>query len=165
MSLIIRAAEPAEADTIWRVTLEAYAPDRERIDPPSGVFKETVADVRRAMEQGTVYVAVSDDAIVGVARAEAAVEGEHGFDSDALYCGRLAVLPSRQRHGVGTELMRCVERHAAECGYPAVVLGVRVGLPELLRFYQRLGYRVVGEATHGGYPGPTFYRLRKELSQ
>jgi hypothetical protein len=41
-------AGPAEAEAIWRLTVEAYRPDRERLHPPSGVFGETVPDVQRA---------------------------------------------------------------------------------------------------------------------
>lgn len=167
MILTIRAAEPDEAQAIWRLTREAYEPEQGRLDPPSGVFKETAAEVRRAIEAGAIYVAAYDAAIVGAARVEPAAGVEHVGPADgagALYCGRVAVHPAAQRHGIGTALMRRVERHAAEAGYAAVVLGVRVGLPENLLFYERLGYRVVGQASHGGYTVPTFYHLRKDLT-
>ncbi len=166
MNLTIRAAEPDEAEAIWRLTREAYEPDRERVDPPSGVFTETVAEVRRAIEAGAIYVAAYDAAIVGAARVEPAVGVEHvgpAAGAGALYCGRVAVHPAAQGRGIGTALMRRVERHAVEGGYAAVVIGVRVGLPENLRFYERLGYRVVGSASHGGYAAPTYYHLRKEM--
>jgi predicted N-acetyltransferase YhbS len=153
----IRAAGPAEAAAVWRLTVEAYLPERERLHPPSGVFWETVADVQRAMDEGTVYVAQCGAAIVGAVRVQPA------RDQDALYCGRLAVLPAARRRSIGTALMERVERHAREAGYPAVVLGVRLELPDNLRFYARLGYRIVGEESHPGYTTPTFAWLRKDL--
>ena len=55
--ITIRAAGPAEAEVVWRLTVEAYRPERERLHPPSGVFRETVSDVQRVMDEGTVYVA------------------------------------------------------------------------------------------------------------
>ena len=64
--ITIRAAGPAEAEAIWRLTVEAYLPERARLHPPSGVFRETVTDVQRAMDEGTVYVAQCEAALVGV---------------------------------------------------------------------------------------------------
>jgi predicted N-acetyltransferase YhbS len=155
--ITIRAAEPAEAEAIWRLTVEAYRPARERLHPPSGVFRETVADVQRAIDEGAVYVARGGGNIVGAVRVQPA------RDQDALYCGRLAVLPAARHRGIGTALMERVERHAREAGYPAVVLGVRLELPDNLRFYARLGYRIVGEESHPGYTRPTFAWLRNDL--
>ena len=137
--------------------MEAYLPERARLHPPSGVFRETVTGVQRAMDEGTVYVAQCGADIVGAVRVQPA------RDQDALYCGRLAVLPAARRRGIGTALMERVERHACEAGYPAVVLGVRLELPHNLRFYARLGYRIVGEESHPGYTTPTFAWLRKDL--
>ena len=155
--IMIRAAGPAEAEAVWQLTVEAYLPDRERLHPPSGVFRETVPDVQRAIDEGTVYVAQCGADIVGAVRVQPA------RDQDALYCGRLAVLPAACRRGIGTALMERVERHAREAGYPAVILGVRLELPDNLRFYARRGYRIVGEESHPGYTAPTFAWLRKDL--
>jgi predicted N-acetyltransferase YhbS len=155
--ITIRPAGTTEAEAVWRLTVEAYLPDRERLHPPSGVFRETVLDVQRAMDEGTVYVAQCGADIVGAVRVQPA------RDHDALYCGRLAVLPAARRRGIGTALMERVERHACEAGYPAVVLGVRLELPDNLRFYARRGYRIVGEESHPGYAAPTFAWLRKDL--
>ena len=71
--------------------------------------------------------------------------------------------PAVRRRGIGTALMERVERHACEAGYPAVILGMRLELPDNLRFFARLGYRIVGEASHPGYTTPTFAWLRKDL--
>jgi hypothetical protein len=60
--------------------------------------------------------------------------------------------------------MERVERHACEAGYPAVVLGVRLELPDTLRLYARRGYRIVGAESHPGYTAPTFAWLRTDLS-
>ena len=73
------------------------------------------------------------------------------------------MLPAARRQGTGTALMERVERHAREAGYPAVILGVRLELPDTLRFCARLGYRTVGEESHPGYTTPTFAWLRKDL--
>jgi predicted N-acetyltransferase YhbS len=135
--ITIRAAGPAEAEVVWRLTVEAYLPDRERLHPPSGVFRETVPDVQRAMDEGTVYVAQCGADIVGAVRVQPA------RDQDALYCGRLAVLPAARRRGIGTALMERVERHACEAGYPGRYTRRAVGVagqPALLHA-ARLSHR------------------------
>ena len=84
--ITIRVAGPAEAEAISRLTVEAYGPDRERLHPPSGVFRETVPDVQRAMDEGTVYVAQCGADIVGAVRVQPA------RDQDAL--GRRQYAPT-----------------------------------------------------------------------
>jgi predicted N-acetyltransferase YhbS len=158
MALTLRQATADEAGVIWQITHTAYLPDRDRLHPPSGVFRETVEDVRRAMQEGVIHVAELDGAVVGAVRTR---RHEH---EEALYCGRLAVLTSARRRGIGRALMDCVERHGVESGYRAVVLGVRLELPENLRFYQRLGYQIIDEERHPGFDHPTFLWMRKELS-
>jgi predicted N-acetyltransferase YhbS len=158
MALTLRLATADDAQAIWQVTHAAYLPDRDRLHPPSGVFRETVEDVRRAMQEGAIHLAVLDGVVVGAVRTR---RHEH---QDALYCGRLAVLPSARRRGLGSALMGCVKRHGLETGYRAVVLGVRLELPENLSFYQRLGYRITSEESHSGFDHPTFLWMRKELS-
>jgi len=148
----------AEVQAIWQLTLDAYLPDRDRIHPPSGVFKESVDDVRRAIAEGAIFVALRGDDIVGAAR----VRPDEG-DTQALYCGRLAVLPAEQGAGIGSALMQHIEDHAREAGFTAVTLGARLELSENVRFYLKRGYRVVREESHAGYTTPTFAWMRKEL--
>jgi predicted N-acetyltransferase YhbS len=154
----IRAARVAEAAQVWRLTRDAYSRDRARLHPPSGVFKETVADVSAAIARGGVYVAEHDGALLGAVRVQ---QDQHG--TGALYCGRLAVRPSAQRRGIGSTLMRHVESLALAGGYGAVTLGVRLELPENMAFYLKRGYRVVGEEAHPGFTTPTYAWLRKDL--
>ena len=156
-AVIIREAIASEAEALWQLTRQAFEPDRDRLDPPSGVFKETADDVGRAMVEGAIFVALRGGTPVGAARVRPADR------VDELYCGRVAVAPLARRRGIGTALMGHVEHYAAETGCSSVVVGVRIGLPENLRFYQRLGYIAVGEAGHEGYTQPTFVWMRKEL--
>ncbi|HWE63453.1 MAG TPA: GNAT family N-acetyltransferase, partial [Chloroflexota bacterium] len=110
MSTIIRQATAQEAPDILRLTQEAFAAHRDLLDPPSGVLRETLADVIRALSEGAIYVALRHDVIVGAARIHALEQPV------ALYCGRLAVSPSAWHSGVGTALMVAVERHAHQEG-------------------------------------------------
>jgi predicted N-acetyltransferase YhbS len=153
----IRLATPDDAAAILRLTQAAFAAHGDVLDPPSGVFHETEDDVRQAMQDGAVIVATRDAVLLGAARMRPLPEQQ------ALYCGRLAVDPHAQGSGVGSSLMTAVERRAADEGYAAVVLGVRVQLEENLRFFAGRGYRQIGEHSHPGYTYTTYVRLRKDL--
>lgn len=157
MEIAICPAGPEEAEAIWQLTRDAFSAHQTVLDPPSGVFRETVGDVLRALVEGTIYVALRDGALIGAARVTVLE------DERTLYCGRLAVAPEAQRAGVGTALITRVERQAAAEGYPAVVVGVRTQLPGNLRFFTRLGYHIHAEHSHPGYDRPTYVRLRKDL--
>ncbi|MGH2344727.1 MAG: GNAT family N-acetyltransferase [Chloroflexota bacterium] len=155
--ILIRAAASDEARAILRLTQAAFAMHGDVLDPPSSVFHETVDDVRQAMHEGTVIVAYRDGVLLGAARVRPLLEQQ------ALYCGRLAVDPRAQGSGVGSDLMNAVERRAADEGYAAVVLGVRVQLEGNRRFFAKRGYTLIGEHSHPGYTSTTYVRLRKDL--
>jgi hypothetical protein len=76
--ITLRAAGPAEAEAVLRLTVEVHRSDRERLHPPSGVFRETVADVQCAMDEGTVYVAQCGAAIVGTVRVQPVATDRRG---------------------------------------------------------------------------------------
>jgi hypothetical protein len=44
-----------------------------------------------------------------------------------------------------------------------VRLGVRVALPHLRAYYERLGYRVIDERSHTGYTVTTYVVMEKTL--
>jgi hypothetical protein len=98
-----RAAGPAEAEAIWRLTVEAYLPDRERLHPPSGVFRETVPDVQRAMDEGTVDVAQCGAALVGAVRVQPARDQDASGVCNApllrIPGGAAGCAPAGHRHG------------------------------------------------------------------
>jgi ribosomal protein S18 acetylase RimI-like enzyme len=76
---------------------------------------------------------------------------------------RVAVDPAWQRQGVGTALMRWAHDHARTAGLPEVRIGVRLQLPGNLRFYQRLGYQVLGEHRHPGYDRVTWVEMGRAV--
>jgi predicted N-acetyltransferase YhbS len=156
-SIKIDLAGPEEASEILRLTQAAFALHAELLDPPSSVFQEMEEDVLQAMRDGVVLVARCDGRLAGAARLLPLPEQE------ALICGRLAVDPPMQGRGVGTALMEAFERHAADEGYAATVVGVRIQLDGNLRFFARRGYRQISEHSHPGYSTVTYVRLRKNL--
>jgi predicted N-acetyltransferase YhbS len=59
------------------------------------------------------------------------------------YLGALFVKPDNRGYGFGTALVRAVETHASQLGYPAIYLNAAGALTS---FYEPLGWRVIERA-------------------
>lgn len=132
--MIIRPETPADFPAIRKVVTEAFESHAE-------------ADLVDRIRTGSEYrpdmalVAVEDDQIVGHVMIDGCwVRGEHG-DREILMLSPLAVLPSHQKHGIGSALITAAIQAADEAGEPLVVLE---GSPS---FYGRRGFVFAGD--HG----------------
>lgn len=65
-----------------------------------------------------------------------------GYEGHRGWINYLAVLPERRRDGLGRALMRFAEERLCALGCPKINLQVRGTNRDVLRFYERLGYRV-----------------------
>ncbi|MBV9898661.1 MAG: GNAT family N-acetyltransferase [Chloroflexi bacterium] len=119
---------------------EAFAEYDGKLPQPSGALRETVEDVRRAMAEGGAALAFIGETGVGSAR--------YLLEADALYVGRVAVLPGYRRRGIASALMAFMEQHAREMGLTRVHIGVRESLPSNLALYESLGYERVNVEPH-----------------
>ena len=155
--MLLRAATAADLPTLIALVHGAFAEYRGRLDPPSGAEDETEASLRRALERGGATVAWIDDTPVGCVF--------YHRDRDFLYFGRLAVLPAYRRRGIAEALTAHVEERARVWRLPRVQLGVRLQLPSLQRYYERLGYEVVRRERHPGYAAPTYAVMEKVLTR
>ena len=140
MTLRFQLATAEQAHLVHQITREAYAEYDGVLNPPSGALSETVADVQQAMSKGGALLAWDNVQVVGAARFQTY--------PDYLYVGRVAVIPSQRRKGVGSALIRRIEEIARERGFSHIQLGVRMALPGNLAFYRRLGYEVVRTEPH-----------------
>ena len=154
--LTLRDATPSDTEAVYQVTKAAYEEYRGSLDPPSGVDKETLEAAENALHEGSAVLALVDGIVVGAARYEQR-------DNGSLYVGRLAVLPSHRRRGIGRALMGAVEERARRLGSARVTLGVRDQLPQNRAFYESLGYRVDGHRSHPGYDHVTWTGMSKAL--
>jgi predicted N-acetyltransferase YhbS len=154
-SLELREAADADIPTIVAVTHASFAEYIGRLDPPSGVHKETVESVGEKLTGGHSVLAIVECEVVGSVY--------YSLAGDYVYLGRLAVLPSYRSQGIGAALIDYVERRAVELGLPHVRLGVRVVLAHLRAYYERLGYRAYEERFHEGYTTPTYVMMEKLL--
>ena len=110
-----------------------------------GLFHETDVDEHDADPATVPLVAVSGDSgeVVGAVRCYAAGD-------DVWYGGRLAVLAGYRRHpaAIGPNLCRLAEVSVSERGCRRFLAYIQM---QNVRFFQRLGWTVVGEPTeyHG----------------
>ncbi len=154
-SATIRTITTEDAALLKDLIQQAFEQYRDRLDPPSGVFTETVEHLVQKIEHGGGFIALADQQAVGAVLYEP-LEG-------GIYLGRLAVLPAYRGKGIGRLLVAAVENAAREQGFEHVWLGVRVVLPENRAMFERMGYHVVEALAHPGYSEPTFFRMSKDL--
>jgi N-acetylglutamate synthase-like GNAT family acetyltransferase len=151
----IRTASESDAGAIARLVntaflVEQFFIERDRTNP---------AMVRSLMEKGKFLLAEEAVNLVGCVHLQ--LEGEHG------YFGMLSVEPSRQRMGVGRQLVDTLEKYFREAGCKfsdMKIVNVRTDLHTL---YHRWGYVDIGTALYDD-PTPTkipvhFITLSKPL--
>jgi ribosomal protein S18 acetylase RimI-like enzyme len=126
--LEIRSFEESDHDQVvalWRTTL-----------PGAPAHNDPVLDIRRkrSAQPDLFLVALEGGAVIGTCMA--------GFDGHRGWVHLVAVAPRQRRRGVGSAPMRRAEILLAALGAPKVNLQVRATSPEVVPFYQALGYRV-----------------------
>jgi GNAT superfamily N-acetyltransferase len=138
----IRIATEGDADAIARLVntaflVEQFFIERDRTNP---------ATVRGLMEKGKFLLAEDGPNLVGCVYME--LRGERG------YFGMLSIDPSRQRMGVGRQLVDAVEKYFRDAGCKFSDLKIVNVRTELHALYRRLGYVDAGTAIYDD-PAPT----------
>jgi lactoylglutathione lyase len=113
--------------------LQGYAPEP--------VLGETTSEdeLRQALRDGHLWVALADEAPVGFAHVVP-------MEPRTIHLEELDVLPRHGRRGLGRRLVEEVCRWATSAGYDAVTLTTFRDLPWNGPFYERLGFRVLSSA-------------------
>ncbi len=144
MSIVIRTLD--EMDSIAELTALLHASYAElgamgfnytAVDQPETVTRARIGD-------GECYVAADGRRLVGTIAYHRRSNWESWIKQPHVASfGQFGVLPPYQRQGLGARLMTLVERRAMETGATELALTTSVGAGHLIRWYQRLGYRVV----------------------
>lgn len=110
-------------------------------DAPS--WNRPELDIRRklSIQRELFFVAIENLEIVGTAMG--------GYDGHRGWVYYVAVSPRHRRQGIGTALMKRVERDLAELGCPKLNLQIRTDNEEVITFYKKLGYMVEERVSMG----------------
>jgi GNAT superfamily N-acetyltransferase len=110
--------------------------------PPSGVLKETAADLAKRQRDGFVLVAMEGDDFLGSLFC--------AQKDNSLYLTRMATRPDMWGSGVGRAMLRVAEDEARTMGLPRLSLRVRKTLPGNRVYFARFGFVVIGEGQEDG---------------
>ena len=107
---------------------------------------------RSRAAKGMCLVATQEDRILGTITLYGAAEtrGCPWYDrGDVGHFGQFAVDPELQGCGVGGGLLRTVENIAVETGLRELALNTAEGADQLIRWYERRGYRFIERVDWG----------------
>ena len=132
--VIITEAVPEDVEEILALQKSAFRGEAviygEFGIPP---LTQTLAEIEAEFSQRLFLKAVTDDRIVGSARAH--------MDGDACHIGRVVVLPDYQGRGIGTRLMQEIEARFPWAERFEIFTGSKS--ERNLYLYDKLGYREV----------------------
>lgn len=111
-----------------------------------------VDEIQSRIEEGPVWVAVCDDAIVGT--VSAVDMGE------ALYIRGMAILPTARGQHIGERLLNQIESFASLHGYKRLVLSTTPFLTRAIRLYERAGFSRSNEGAHELLGTPLFTMVK-----
>ena len=126
-----------------------------RIDPPSSVLKETVADFAVRLSSETCFAVEADGLLIASIFCAP--------DGDALYVGRLAVHGEWRRRGIASALIEAAKDEARRVGARRITLGARIALTGNVALFRRHGFEVVRATCHPGFTVPTSYDMELVL--
>jgi ribosomal protein S18 acetylase RimI-like enzyme len=150
----VRAAGPEDATAIAAVLAAAFVEFESEYTPQAlAATTPTAEQIRPRFNEGPVWVALLDDAIVGT--VSAVPKGER------LYVRSMGVLPTARGHGIGGLLLRQVESFAAEGGYTSLFLSTTPFLDGAIALYERFGFRRSREGPHDLFGTPLFTMVKK----
>lgn len=138
-SLVCLAAA-ADAPEMLRVVHAAFSA-RRAVDPPPEALSDTLADVRRGLEEGWGVCAFDGGNLVGCLLV--------AHDGKTATLRRVAVLPEVAGRGVAKAIVAGAVSLAAEAGLREVRLLCRREFPELISWWREHDFTLVAETEQG----------------
>jgi GNAT superfamily N-acetyltransferase len=130
-------------------TTEADLIDGQRTEP--AVLKEMIED-----PNGYIEIALENDELIGCVYL--------GKEGAALYIGMLTVKPTLQGRGLGKTLMLRALDHGREWNMKSTRMTVISERPELIAYYERMGFKWSGKTEPFPENDPRNGKPRKQLT-
>jgi len=139
----IRFAISSDAPSIASVLHHSFVEYRSSYTPQA--FAATVLTIdeieaRLRLNEGPVWVALCEDAIIGT--VSAVPKGE------LVYIRSMAVLPAARGLGVGVLLLKQIESYALASDYKGLVLSTTPFLNRAIRLYEHFGFHRCDEGVY-----------------
>jgi N-acetylglutamate synthase-like GNAT family acetyltransferase len=136
----VRQASDEDVPAIERIVRAAYQHYIPRIGKLPGPMTD---DYHARVASGKVWVLVLDNEIVGLVVLEP--------EPDHMLLENVAVVPEKQRLGLGRRLIEFAEARARQCGYQEIELYTNELMHENLAWYARLGYQQTSRRLEAGF--------------
>ena len=120
-----------------------YAMEEVCFQPPHRFSRGYMRQLIRQRDAET-WIAEEEQRMAGFGIVEWSEETE----GIVAYVQTLEVLPEVRGHGVGKELLCCIERSAREAGASSIWLHVDAENAAAIRVYEKCGYRLGGREEH-----------------
>ena len=133
--MIVPYSDPAHRPQVVALWREVFGYDAPRNSPSLAI------DKKMAVEDGLLFVAMQDDAVIGTAMA--------GYDGHRGWLYSIAVLPAHRRQGLGAALVAHAEKALRDLGCMKVNLQLLASNEATAAFYKRLGYAVEPRVSMG----------------
>lgn len=166
----MRRATVADAEALAIVVVEGVA-DYPAFAPPEWAAPTLEAEeehLRAVLADEHVHciVAETGDEVVGQITILPAARAPHPVDDASLaHVSNLFVRRDHWGGGLARDLHRAGLEAAREQGFSELRLFVAAGQARARRFYEREGWRAVGEPFHDPVPGLTMVEYRRSLSE
>jgi len=153
----VELARPDAAEEIAALLRAAYA-DHAAAGLNFSAATSTAANVRGRIASGQVHVAREGGRLIGTYNLRVKTDDI----GDAGYVNSLAIDPALRHSGLGRRLLEHAEAEASRRSLTRMKLDTAKPLTDLIQWYERRGYRMVGE-TH--WDGKTYDSviMEKEL--
>ena len=125
---------------------------------------QTIATTRARVNAGTCFIAESDGNILGTIVVESPKddpECPYFAQRHVASAHQWAVLPSHQRTGIGSRLLRHAEAWARANGYSELALDTAEPAQQLVTLYERRGYKRVGVVQGAGKRYRSIFMAKK----
>jgi putative acetyltransferase len=145
----VRLATADDAPSIASVLQESFI-EYKSLYTPEG-YAATALEAEQVLlriEEGPVWVAEANDAVVGTASAVPKADG--------VYVRGMAILPAARGLRLGEMLLNQIERYAAERGFARLYLSTTPFLDRAIKLYERYGFRRSGEGPDNLHGTPLF---------
>ncbi len=152
----VRQARPDDAAELLGLIRRAMAlyAQNAGIETPLDAEMETAADLQVHIAHDLVLVAEEDGRLIGTVRLVQQ-------DRDTVWFTRFAVLPERQRGGVGHLLYQAALAAAQKRGCRFMLLHTALSNQNLVTFYQTRGFEQIDVSYERGYPRGLFLKTLK----